>query len=372
MKSIFFVVTLLIGIAVRAQELPKNTFNLLVGTYTTGKSEGIYVYEFDTNTGNFRLKNIAKGLKNPSFLSISPDGKNVYSVGETDKNGLVYAFSFDKNTGQLTLLNTQSAEGNYPCHISIDKTGRTVLVGNYGGGNVAVFRTQKNGSLAKAHQTFTHEGKGPNTDRQEAPHVHSVNIAPNNQDIFVPDLGIDQVLTYKLDAQKGTLQKGSPATTKLQDGSGPRHFTIHPKGVYAYVIQELTGQITVFSYKNRTLKALQTVSTLPEGYAGSFSCADIHTSPDGRFLYGSNRGHDSLVIFEIDPNTGMLTYVGHQSVLGKKPRNFMIDPTGQWVLVANQDSDNITIFKRDLAKGTLTPTGKEIAVPSPVCLKMMK
>ena len=345
-------------------------FYLLVGTYTSGKSEGIYVYKFNSQTGDFQYISTARGLKNPAFLTFSPNQKFVYSVGEYDNGGGVYAFSFDKTKGELTQLSTQSANGAGPCHINIDKTGKWVIVGNYGGGSLSVLPVEANGGLGKAIQTIQHEGKSVNPSRQEKAHVHSINIAPNNVDIFVPDLGMDKIVTYQLDAKTGQLSAGNPAFTKVQDGSGPRHFTIHPNKKFAYVIQELSGEITAFNYKNGALTAFQTISTLPADYTGGKSCADIHISPDGKFLYGSNRIHDSVVIYSIDPLTGKLTYIGNQSVLGKKPRNFMIDPTGKFVLIANQDSDNITIFKRDPIKGTLTATGKEISVPTPVCLKM--
>lgn len=348
-----------------------NEFHLLVGTYTSGKSEGIYVYKFNVKTGEFSKESVAKNVQNPSYLVISPDEKYVYSAGEIDKNGAVYAFAFDKKTGNLDKLSTQSSNGNYPCFVEIDKTGKWVFAGNYGAGSLTVLPVEANGGLGKPTQTIQHEGKSINPSRQEGPHVHSVNIAPNNIDVFVPDLGLDKIMTYSLDAKTGKLSVGNPPFTKVQDGSGPRHFTIHPNGKFAYVIQEISGSVTVFDYKKGALSAIQTISTKPDGFMGGFNSADIHLSPDGKFLYGSNREHDSIVIYSIDAKTGKLTYVAHQSVMGKKPRNFMIDPTGNFVLVANQESDNITIFKRDAAKGTLTPTGKEISVPNPVCLKMI-
>jgi 6-phosphogluconolactonase len=374
MKSIFLFLTF-ICTSLFAQKAPKqkmsSDFHLLVGTYTSGKSEGIYVYKFNVQTGEFIAESIAKGLKNPSFLVVSPDEKYVYSAGEIDKNGAIYSFSFDKKTGTLTQLSTQSSNGNYPCHVDIDKTGKWVIAGNYGAGNLTVLPVEANGGLGKPTQTIQHEGKGTNPSRQESPHVHSINIAPNNVDVFVPDLGIDKIMSYSLDAKTGKLIAGNPAFTKVQDGSGPRHFTIHPNGKTAYVIHEMTGEVSAFEYKKGSLTAIQTISTKPVNHTGDFNSADIHISPDGKFLYASNRVHDSLVIYSIDPKTGKLTYVAHQSVMGKKPRNFMIDPTGNFVLVANQDSDNITIFKRDVKTGLLTFTNKSISVPNPVCLKMV-
>lgn len=356
---------------VKYNQPPSKEFYLLVGTYTSGKSEGIYVYKFNSETGNFQAISIAKNLKNPAFLAISPNQKYVYSVGEFNNGGAVYAFEFDKAKGELTQLSTQSANGSGPCHVAVDKTGKWVIVGNYGAGSLSVLPVESNGGVAAAIQTIQHEGKSVDVNRQDKPHVHSINIAPNNLDVFVPDLGIDKIVTYQLDAKTGKLNVGNPAFTKVKDGTGPRHFTFHPNKKFAYVIQELSGEITGFNYKKGSLEAFQTISTLPADYTGGKSCADIHISPDGKFLYGSNRIHDSIAIYAINQKTGELTYITNQSVLGKKPRNFMIDPTGKFVLIANQDSDNITIFERDALKGTLTATGKEISVPTPVCLKML-
>lgn len=372
LSIVFLVFFNTIILAQKHSKKPMNSnFHLLVGTYTTGKSEGIYVYKFNVKTGEFALESIAKNIKNPSFLAISPDEKYVYSAGETDKQGSVHSFAFDKKTGILTPLTTQSANGNYPCYVAIDKTGKWVISGNYGAGNLAIFPVEANGSLGKATQTIQHEGKSVNPGNQESPHVHSINIAPNNVDVFVPDLGIDKIMTYTLDNKTGKLSPGNPPFTKIKSGSGPRHFVFSPNGKFAYCIQEISGEVVAFDYKKGVLTEIQTISTKPVDLKGDLNCADIHISPDGKFLYGSNRVHDSLVIYEVDAKTGKLTYVAHQSVLGKKPRNFMIDPTGNFVLVANQDSDNIVIFKRDAVKGTLIPTGKEIIVANPVCLKMV-
>ncbi|UTA68277.1 lactonase family protein [Emticicia sp. 21SJ11W-3] len=348
-----------------------NDYYLLVGTYTSKGSEGLYVYKFNTRTGDFASVSVTGGIKNPTFLDVAPNEKFVYAVGETE-DGSVNAYSFDNKTGKLTKLNTQSAGGSGPCHISVDKTGKWALVGNYGGGSLSILPIEKDGSLGAPTQTIKHEGKGVNASRQEKPHVHSVNIAPNNTDIFVADLGIDKIVSYQLDAQTGRLSAGNPPATKTADGAGPRHFKIHPNGNWAYVIQELNSTVTAYHYGKGALEEMQTISTLPPEFKGRNACADIHISADGKFLYGSNRFYDHLVIYSIDQKTGKLTYITNQPVQGKTPRNFMIDPTGKWVLVANQDSDNIVLFKRDAKTGTLTPTGKEVKVSMPVCLKMIK
>ena len=361
---------------------------LIVGTYSRRASEGIYVYKFNINTGEFSAVSVTKGIKNPSFLVVSSNEKFVYSVGETDTDGSVTAYGFDKKSGNLTKLNTQLSGGANPCHVSIDKTGKWVLVGNYSGGNLSILPINTDGSLGQATQTINHEGKGTNAARQEKPHVHSVNIAPNNVDVFVPDLGIDKIVTYSLDAKNGKLLAGKTPFTKVSDGSGPRHFTLHPNGKFAYVIQELSSTVTGFNYVAGKLTPFQTITTLAadfENKSKSF-CADIHISPDGKFLYGSNRfvdaansnnrfapniTTDTIVIYGIDQKTGKLTYIGNEPVLGKIPRNFMITPNGKFVLVANQETDNITIFSRDATSGKLTPTAKQIEIPVPVCLKMV-
>ncbi len=360
-----FVVNLLHG------QSSKNKQYLLVGTYTSGKSEGIYVYEFNTQNADFKQISICKGIKNPSFFSVAPNQKYVYSVGEIEKNGVINSFRFDKKTGQLVLLNTVSSEGSNPCYVNVDKTGKYVLVGNYSSGNLSVSKILGDGKLSSSIQKIQHTGHGTNVSRQEQAHVHSVNISPNNQDVFVADLGIDKIMNYKLDSKTGLLSPSKTPFNKIDDGAGPRHFEFHPKGKFAYLLQELTGMVTAFDYSDGQLRPKQTISALPKDFKGDFSCADIHASPDGLFLYASVRGHNTLAIYKINQENGLLTYLDNQSVIGKNPRNFMIDPTGNFVLVANQETDNITIFKRDKTTGLLTSTGKEISVPTPVCLKMI-
>jgi 6-phosphogluconolactonase len=346
-------------------------YYLFVGTYTLKTSEGIYVYKFNTQTGDFTPLSHTKGIKNPSFLAISPNQRFLYAA-EGKSGESVRAFSIEMPSGNLTLLNTQSSVGVGPTHLQVDKTGKWVIVGNYTTGNLSTLPIKSDGSLGKALQTIQHEGKSINPERQNQPHVHSVNIAPNNTDVFVPDLGIDKVMTYRFDAETGQLTAGNPPFITTAPGAGPRHFTYHPNGKFAYVIQELDATTTGFRYKKGTLIPFQTVKNLPDDYTGLKSSADIHISPDGKFLYGSNRAHESLVIFSIHPKTGQLTLVGHQPVNGKTPRNFAIDPTGNFVLIANQDSDNITIFSRDKQTGKLAFTGKEISVSMPVCLQFLK
>lgn len=345
----------------------QNTY-LFVGTYTQKESEGVYIFQFDTDKGSLTPISITKNMQNPSFLTISPNRKFVYVVEETAK-GKVNAFRFEEKSGQLTLLNTQSVNGDYPCHITIDKTGKWVIVGNYGSGNFSLFPVQADGSLGKATQSIQHEGKSINLSRQEAPHVHSINIGKNNKDVFVLDLGIDKIMSYQLDSKIGKISAANTPFTEVKAGAGPRHFAFHPNKAYAYAILELNSTIVSLHYKDSKLTQFQTISTLPENYKEENSCADIHISSDGKFLYGSNRGHDSIVVYSINPQTGQLTFIQHQPVQGKTPRNFVIDPSGNFLLVANQNTDNITVFKRDKKTGKLTYTGTEIKISMPVCLK---
>lgn len=351
--------------------LPALTFAqskmLFVGTYTAEGSEGIYAYRFNTRTGALTRLSVTTGIQNPSFLALSPDKKTLYAVAENDP-GAVYAYRVDAATGKLSLLNSQSVNGYWPCHLAVDKTGKTCLVGNYGSGNVCVLPILPDGSLGTAVQSIQHEGKSANTERQEKPHVHSVNIAPNNRDVFVADLGTDKIMTYLLDAQKGKLAAASPAFAQVKAGAGPRHFAFHPNGRFAYAILELDCTVGVFQYQNSSLTQVQTISTLPADFSGKNTCADIHVSPDGKFLYGSNRGHHSIVVYQIDQQTGQLTLVEHQSVQGQTPRNFTIDPSGKFLLVANQDTDNIQVFRRNKKTGKLTHLTEAAKVSMPVCL----
>jgi 6-phosphogluconolactonase len=368
MKKILFFTFLLLSHQLFAQF---NQFYLFVGTFTTGKSEGIYVYEFNTKSGDFKYRSVFKGLTDPSFLAISPDKKFVYSAGENSpQEATIHALSFNQSLATLSLVNTQVTNGERACHVAIDKTGKWVFVSNYRSGNLSVFPVEIDGKLGKATQTIQHEGKSIDPERQEKAHAHSVNIAENNIDVFVNDLGIDKIMTYKFDALTGRLSPANPAFTKIEDGSGPRHFDFHPNGKFAYSINELSSTITGFNYENGSLKAFQTISTLPQGYTGRKWSADIHISPDGDFLYASNRTADNIAIFSINNKTGQLTLVGFEPTGGKTPRNFIIAPHGNFLLVANQESDDIIVFSRDKKTGKLLKVST-INVPSPVCLKMM-
>lgn len=342
---------------------------LLIGTYTSGKSEGIYVYSFDRNTGDF--KPVSKiYTSNPSYMAISPNEKFVYSVNE-DQPGMVTAFSFDKMKGQLKQLNSKPSGGDHPCYVTVDKTGKWVIVGNYSGGNLTVLPTNSEGHLEDPVQTMQHEGSSVDLSRQDKPHVHATVFSTDNKSLFVPDLGIDRVMIYSFNNKKGMLSPGRQPFIMTEPGAGPRHFEFHPTGKFAYLVEELTGTVSSYSFSSKYgLQLIQNISALPRDYLGPVGSADIHVSPDGKFLYASNRGEsNSLAIFSIDKKAGLLTPVGHQSTLGKKPRNFNFDPSGKFLLVANQDSDEIVIFRRDVNTGLLEDSGKRISVPKPVCIK---
>jgi 6-phosphogluconolactonase len=349
-----------------------------VGTYTDGRSKGIYLFRMDLTSGQLTPIGLAAETANPSFLAIHPNHRYLYAVNEignfegTD-SGAVSAFALDPVTGKLTPLNQQSSRGGGPCHLIVDREGKDVLVANYGGGCVAVLPIQPGGRLGPATCFIQHHGSSVNPQRQKEPHAHSINLDAANRFALAADLGLDKILIYRFDPDKGTLVPSDPAAAAVAPGSGPRHVAFHPNGRWAYVINEMASTVTTFDYdpKAGTLTTVQTVSTLPEGFTGSNTTAEIQIDPSGRFLYGSNRGHDSLAIFAIDPSTGRLTPVGRESTGGKNPRNFLIDPTGHYLLAANQDSDNIVVFRIDLQTGQLTRTGQVAEVPKPVCIKMM-
>jgi len=357
----------------------KEEMLVYVGTYTRGRSEGIYVYRMDPSSGALEFASKATGLNNPSFLAIDPTQRYLYSVNEVSKfadkpTGAVSAFSIDPKSGELTYLNTKSSRGTGPCYVSVDKTGRYVLVANYSGGSVCVLPIQDDGKLGDATDFVQHHGSSVNPRRQEGPHAHSIVVGPANRYVFAADLGLDKIMIYRFDSTHGKLEPNDVPWAKVKDSAGPRHFDFHPNGRYAYLINELDNMLIAFVYDEThgALRELQTVPALPEDFAGRSYCADVHVHQSGRFVYGSNRGHDSIVIYRIDESTGKMTYVDHEPTQGKNPRNFAIDPTGTFLLAANQDSDNIVTFSIDKHTGTLTSTAHVAEVPTPVCLKMIR
>ena len=356
----------------------QNDWYLLVGTYTSGKSEGIYVYKFNPLSAENSLASTVPS-SNPSFLAVSPDNKFVYAVNENaakDNNGIggeVSAFSFNNTKGILSPLNKKSSAGNHPCYVTIDKSGKWIYAGNYSSGTVAVLESGKDGNLTGPNQITQHTGTGPNLQRQESAHVHGTFLSPDEKYLLVPDLGADKVFIYSVDKSKGTLVPTSTPFSSAFPGAGPRHLDFHFKLPIVYVLEELTGFVGVYSFRDGKLDLIERMNLYPKEYSGALGSADIHVSPDGKFLYASNRGDfNSITIFKIDASSGKLSLVGFQSTLGKTPRNFSFDPSGNYLLVANQNSDEIVIFKVNKDTGLLTDTGKKIVVPNPVCLKWIK
>jgi 6-phosphogluconolactonase len=345
---------------------------LIVGTYTGGKSEGIYVYKFNSEDGTHKEVSHIKA-SNPSFIAVSPDEKYIYAVNEDAKEGHggdITAYSFNKENGILTQLNQQPTGGDHPCYVAIDKTGKWVFAANYSSGSLSVYPVNADGSLGAVSAHITHTGSGKVQGRQDTPHVHCTFISPNNKWLYVPDLGIDKVMIYAFNARTGKLTPGSQEFAESQPGGGPRHITFHPNGKFAYVIEELAGQVLVYQYQKGQLKLLQRTSTLPPGQKGFAGSADIHVSPDGKFLYASNRGDfNNIALYKVDAKSGKLSILGFQSTLGNAPRNFNFDPSGNYLLAGSQNKDEIIVFNRNQETGLLTDSGNRIEVGKPVCLK---
>ncbi len=341
-------------------------YNLLVGTYTHScKSDGIYVYEFNAETAGFKRKSQSDKVGNPSYLTLSADKKKIYSVNENGKNSSVSAFGFDSQSGKISFLNKQSSEGADPCYIINDD--KNVIVANYSGGNISVFGKNHDGSLTKAKQIINHEGKSV-TERQQSPHVHQVHFSPDKNYVLANDLGTDRIYLYRYFPNETEEILQFKDSIPVKTGSGPRHLTFSPNGKFLYLLQELDGTLTVFSYENARLRRIQETTVVAGDFIGKTGAADIHISPDGKFLYATNRGDaHTISIFSIDLK-GKLILRKTMSSGGKNPRNFAIDPSGNYVLAAHQDSNDIVIFRRDLTTGLLTETGKKIDLCAPVCL----
>ena len=345
----------------QTQKLP-----LLIGTYTNScDSKGIYVYDFDTNTGDFVFKSATEKVINPSYLTLSKDLEIVYSVNENGAVSTVSSFQFDSSSGKLTELNQQKAQGADPCYIINDE--KNVIVANYSGGNIAVFGKNNNGSLTEAKQVVQHKGKGIHP-RQGSAHVHMVYFSPDKKYVLSNDLGTDAVVIYEYHPNAGTEVLKLKSTVAVPSGSGPRHLTFSNDGKFVYLLQELNGALSVFSFANGQLHKIQETTILAKDFKGNFTGADIHISPDGKFLYASNRGEaNTISIFKILKN-GQLQTQSVVSSLGKGPRNFVIDPTGKFLLVAHQYSNEVVVFKRDTVSGAITDSGKRLELCSPVCM----
>ncbi len=353
----------------------ENEFFVYFGTYTKAPSKGIYRSRLDVATGRLSPAELAVAAKDPAFLALHPNGKFLYAIDEsadvkrTPGQGLS-AYALDAKSGELTLLNRQSTGSSGACHLSVDATGRTVLVANYGGGGVSAVSLQPDGRLGGIGSVIQHTGSGVNPARQKAPHAHEIVISADNRFAFVPDLGLDRVFVYRLDPASAQLTAHTPPSASLPPGSGPRHLVFHPGHRFAYVISEMLCTMTVFRYDATagTLHSVQTISTLPPGetVAKGTSTAEVQIHPGGKFLYGSNRGHDTIVVYTIDAASGKLTYVEYVATRGKTPRHFALDPTGTWLLAENQDSGSVAVFRIDPKTGRLTATGPLVEIPSAV------
>jgi 6-phosphogluconolactonase len=364
------------ALAAERREAPAKEYFVYFGTYTKAKSKGIYRARLDVATGKFSNVELAAESKDPAFLAVHPTEKFLYAVDEgsdptkTPERG-VRAYGIDNRTGTLTFLNEQSSGGAGPTHLTVDADGKCVLVANYGGGSVAALPLAADGRLGASAGAIKHTGSSVNPNRQKEPHAHGIYVAPGNRFALTPDLGVDKVLVYRLDAAKAALTPNTPAFAALPPGSGPRHLAFHPNGKYVYVINEMLCTMAAFQFdaQRGELKEVQNISTLPAGESvkPGYSTAEVVAHPSGKFLFGSNRGHNSIVSYTIEPATGRLTPIENTPTQGKAPRHFAIDPTGTWLLAENQSSDTVVVFKIEPNSGRLTPTGQSLDVPMPVC-----
>jgi 6-phosphogluconolactonase len=362
---------------------------IYVGTYTepirfgTGeilqsKGKGIYIYRLDASSGAMALCGLTEAGPNPSYLAFDPSRRFLYAVNELKEfegapTGAVSAFSVDLDSGNLTFLNRKPTHGTDPCHLTVHQTGRYVLVANFMSGSVCVLPIREDGSLGDATDVVQHRGSSVDPARQSGPHAHAVTLDGSGRYVFVPDLGIDKVMIYRFDADRGKLDPNDEHWVEVTAGAGPRQLVIHPQGGYAYLINELDSTMMAFRCDGDegTLREIQTLSTLPADFDGASTCAEVQISPSGQFLYGSNRGHDSIVTYAIDQTDGTLTCIGHESTQGKTPRNFAVGPGGRFLLAANQDTDNVVAFRLDPASGEPMATGHSVDVPTPVCVRFI-
>lgn len=355
-------------------------YRVYIGTYTAGDSisKGVYTCELDTETGKLTEPKLAAALINPSFLAVHPTGEFLYAAdqiieGPDKGQGAVTALRINAD-GTLTKINHQPCEGGAPCHCNVDATGTNLLIANYGGGNVAVYPINEDGSLMPVSCNIQHDGKSIDKSRQEGPHAHSINLSSDNRFAYAADLGLDKIMIYAFDPASHTLTPAMQPAALVTPGGGPRHFSIHPSGSFAYTNNEMTMVVTAFSRnpEDGSLQAIQEISTIPAGYDGRKSTAECLVHPSGEFLYVSNRGHETITAYTIDQETGLLTYVENEPTGGKEPRNFFIDPSGKWLLAENQNSDSVFVFSINQNTGELNPTGDSIKVGRPVCIRMVK
>jgi 6-phosphogluconolactonase len=350
-----------------------------VGTYTqTGRGqphrpEGIYQYRFDPADGTLSLTGAAKDTLNPSFLAVHPTRRYLFAVNELGQ-GMVSAFGIAASSGELSFINSQPTNGAAPCYVNCDPTGRWLMIANYSSGSIAVYPIAEDGSLAEMSDFIQHEGQlGPNQRRQEHAHAHSIRFDPTGRFVLAADLGLDEVRLYRLDGKTGKLMPNDPPAVRVSPGAGPRHVDFNHHGHFVYIANELDSTVTACTWDSQhgVIDPIQTVSTLPTGFTGENTVADIHLTPNGAFLYVSNRGHHSLAAYTVNRHTGMLYPAGFYATHGEVPRNFAIDPSGAFILAANQDSNNLVVLRIDPAQGSLEKIGQDVPVPSPVCVQFL-
>jgi 6-phosphogluconolactonase len=371
LSSLLFIFIFYSAVAQQKKEI------LYVGTFSVRGSQGIYAFSFDRSKRTLKLLQTVPSLESPSYLTVHPSGKFLYTVNRgqadvADNGGSVSAYGIDPKSGKLSGIGHRSSYGDDPCHITIDKTGQYAFISNYNRGNLVVLQLFDDGLIGSPSDAKKYVGNSVSAKRQESPHVHSTVVSPDNRFIYVSDLGTDKIYIYEFNSSNGTLLPAKTSEVSVKAGSGPRHFTFHPSGKFAYLAEELTSSVCVFAVNKATgaLSILQdTVKSLPETFKVANTSADIHTDIKGKYLYVSNRGLDALSIFSISTN-GKINLIGQQET-GKTPRNFLMDPKGEYVFVANQDTDTITMFRINNKTGKLVPTGKPVKVPSPVCLKLL-
>lgn len=377
MKKALLFIGLLFSVHVFGQKKEKDktpkTYDLLIGTYTTGDSKGIYVYRFYTESGHLAYLNMVEGIDNPSYLCVASNNRFVYSVNEVgaDRKGSVSSFSFEPKEGKIALINKQPSTGTGPCYISIDKARRNVFVANYQSGALSVLPVNKDGSLKPVVQTIQDSGRGANKERQEGPHVHTAVLSPDEKYLLYTDLGTDKLNIYRYKpSQDQPLSLSDPFSVSVMPGHGPRHIDFSADKKYMYLMTEMGGVVYVYDYNGGKPKQLEAISIVPDNFNGAVGGADIHVSPDGKFLYCTDRGDvNDITVFAINPADGRLTLVDRKPSMGKTPRNFVIDPTGNFLLVANQNSSDIFVYRINKATGKLTLTGVKISVGNPSCLK---
>jgi 6-phosphogluconolactonase len=376
MRRCFLVLTALSGLLLPPSRLLGAEYFMYVGTYTNAGSKGIYVWRFDAAAGKFTSLGLAAQSVDPSYLAAHPNGRFLYAVNEEShfqkmsSNGAVSAFAIDAATGKLKLLNQQASMGDGPCHLALDHEGKCVIVANYNNGSVAAYPVGNEGLLSQSVGFFQPKGSGKIPRRQDGPHAHCVAVSPDNRFALVADLGLDEVMSYRLNAATAAMEESANGFVKVAPGSGPRHLAFHPNGRLVYLINEMASSIITFSYDPQagTLHEIQTVSTLPKDYKGEDDSAEIQVHPSGKFVYGSNRGHDSIAVFAVDPKSGTLKPVEQVPTQGKTPRGFGIDPTGAYLVAANQKSNNMVVFRIDQTTGRLKPTGQVLDALTPVAV----